>query len=127
MNTEPARLPAAESGELVEGRDAAGDRDEQFAAFVVGAGPYLLHTAELLCGDRARAQDLVQATFERTYRSWSKASDGDPWAYARRIRGRTRRRPTTPLPSRLGTRWSARWHDCRSRNGGWSSCGFCST
>ena len=55
-----------------------GDRDEQFAAFVDSAGPYLLHTAELLCGDKARAKDLVQATFERTYRSWSKARDGDP-------------------------------------------------
>ncbi|GAA0993564.1 SigE family RNA polymerase sigma factor [Acrocarpospora macrocephala] len=65
--------------------DVVGDRDEEFAAFVDAAGPYLLHTAELLCGDRARAQDLVQATFERTYRSWSKARDGDPRAYARRI------------------------------------------
>ena len=28
-----------------------GDRAEQFAAFVDSVGPYLLHTAELLCGD----------------------------------------------------------------------------
>lgn len=62
-----------------------GDRAEQFCAFVDSAGPYLLHTAELLCGDEARAKDLVQATFERTYRSWSKARDGDPRAYARHI------------------------------------------
>jgi RNA polymerase sigma-70 factor (sigma-E family) len=85
MDAEPIRLPAAEGDELETGRAAVDDRDEQFAAFVVGAGPYLLHTAELLCGDRSRAQDLVQATFERTYRSWRKASDGDPFAYARRI------------------------------------------
>jgi len=83
MNTEPARIPAAD--ELGAGPDPAGDRDEQFAAFVVVAGPYLLHVAELLCGDRTRAQDLVQTTFERTYRSWHKARDGDPWAYARHI------------------------------------------
>jgi len=83
MDTEPIRLPAA--GEPSADPGPAGDRDEQFAAFVVVAGPYLLHVAELLCGDRTRAQDLVQATFERTYRSWHKARDGDPWAYARRI------------------------------------------
>ncbi len=61
------------------------DRDSEFTAFVHAAGPYLLHTAELLCGDRARAQDLVQTTFERTYRSWRRARRDNPWAYARRI------------------------------------------
>ncbi len=93
MNPEPVRLPMAQADEIGMDREAVayapfdvvGDRDEQFAAFVDVAGPYLLHTAELLCGDRARAQDLVQATFERTYRSWSKARNGDPWAYARQI------------------------------------------
>ena len=85
MNPEPVRLPMAEGDELRVDRDVVDDRDEQFAAFVDAAGPYLLHTAELLSGDNARAQDLVQATFERTYRSWSKARDGDPWAYARHI------------------------------------------
>jgi RNA polymerase sigma-70 factor (sigma-E family) len=79
VDTERVRLSAA------GGWDAAGDRDAQFAAFVAAAGPYLLHTAELLCGDRVRAQDLVQTTFERTYRSWYKARDGDPWTYARRV------------------------------------------
>jgi RNA polymerase sigma-70 factor (sigma-E family) len=82
-----------EGSELLANRGASarvrvqdvGDRAEQFAAFVDSVGPYLLHTAELLCGDKARARDLVQATFERTYRSWSKACDGDPRAYARRI------------------------------------------
>jgi RNA polymerase sigma-70 factor (sigma-E family) len=86
-------VPIPEDSELLVNRGASarvqvqdvGDRAEQFAAFVDSVGPYLLHTAELLCGDRARAKDLVQATFERTYRSWSKARDGDPRAYARRI------------------------------------------
>ena len=85
MDAERVRLPVDEGDQLKASGDAVDGRDEQFAAFVTGAGPYLLHTAELLCGDMARAQDLVQATFERTYRSWSKARDGDPWAYARRI------------------------------------------
>jgi RNA polymerase sigma-70 factor (sigma-E family) len=78
---EPVGLPVSERVSF----DRDGDRDEQFAAFVEAAGPYLLHTAELLAGDRARALDLLQGTFERTYRSWSKARDGDPWVYARRI------------------------------------------
>lgn len=77
MTREPVRLASSFA--------ADGDRDEQFAEFVSAAGSYLLHTAELLSGDLARAQDLVQATFERTYRSWGRARDGDPWAYARRI------------------------------------------
>ncbi|MGW5366594.1 sigma factor [Actinopolymorpha pittospori] len=85
MNPEPVGLPMTDGDELRVDRDVVGDRDEEFAAFVDAAGPYLLHTAELLSGDRARAQDLVQTTFERTYRSWSKARDGDPWAYARHI------------------------------------------
>ena len=85
MDTEPVRLPMAEANESKPGRDDVDDRDEQFSAFVTAVGPYLLHTAELLCGDRARAQDLVQATFERTYRSWGKArKKGDLRAYARR-------------------------------------------
>ncbi|MBM7787889.1 SigE family RNA polymerase sigma factor [Tenggerimyces flavus] len=77
MTREPVRLASSFALD--------GDRDEQFASFVAAAGPYLLHTAELLSGDLARAQDLVQATFERTYRAWGRARDGDPWAYARRI------------------------------------------
>ncbi|WP_204045294.1 SigE family RNA polymerase sigma factor [Acrocarpospora phusangensis] len=81
-----AEEPGAERNDVAVLRtDVAGGRDEQFAAFVDAAGSYLLHTAELLCGDRARAQDLVQATFERTYRSWGKARNGDPRAYARQI------------------------------------------
>ncbi len=94
MKPEPVSLPLPEGSELLVDSDASarvrvqevGDRAEEFAAFVDSVGPYLLHTAELLCGgDSARAKDLVQATFERTYRSWSRARDGDTRAYARQI------------------------------------------
>lgn len=89
MGTGPARLPAADDDATRPGDDAGGraapDRDAEFVAFVGAAGPYLLHVAELLSGDRARAQDLVQTTFERVYRSWRTARAGDPWAYARRV------------------------------------------
>ncbi|PUB24943.1 RNA polymerase sigma-70 factor (sigma-E family) [Promicromonospora sp. AC04] len=64
--------------------ELTGTHDEQFVSFVTACGPYLLRTAVLLCGDALRAEELVQATFERTYRSWAKARDRDPLAYARR-------------------------------------------
>src|SRR5690606_10195447 len=62
-----------------------GTRDEQFEAFVADVGPYLLRVALLLSGDRSRAEDLVQTTFERTYRSWERARRRDPRAYARKV------------------------------------------
>jgi RNA polymerase sigma-70 factor (sigma-E family) len=61
------------------------NRDEQFEAFVAAAGPYLLRVALLLCGDRGHAEDLVQTTFERTYRAWDRARVTDPRAYARKV------------------------------------------
>jgi DNA-directed RNA polymerase specialized sigma24 family protein len=33
-------------------------------------GPYLFRAAFFLVGERALAEDLVQGTFERDYRSW---------------------------------------------------------
>src|SRR5258706_12897991 len=65
--------------------EAAGTRDQEFLDFVRASGRYLLRTAVLLCGDPVRAEELVQATYERTYRSWRVARDGDPQAYARRV------------------------------------------
>lgn len=59
-------------------------RDQEFVAFVEDARPYLFRTAYLLCGDPYRAEDLVQGTFERVYRSWSRVRT-EPRAYARRI------------------------------------------
>ncbi|HEY3258700.1 MAG TPA: SigE family RNA polymerase sigma factor [Pseudonocardiaceae bacterium] len=63
-----------------------GTRDQEFLEFVRASGRYPLRTAVLLlCGDPVRAEELVQATYERTYRSWRVARDGDPQAYARRV------------------------------------------
>lgn len=59
-------------------------KDQEFVAFVEDARPYLFRTAYLLCGDPYRAEDLVQGTFERVYRSWHKVRT-EPRAYARRI------------------------------------------
>ncbi|MDO8121040.1 SigE family RNA polymerase sigma factor [Isoptericola sp. b490] len=58
---------------------------EEFRAFVETAKDPLHRMAYLLCGDSHRADELTQATFERTWRAWSSARDGDPLAYARRI------------------------------------------
>jgi RNA polymerase sigma-70 factor (sigma-E family) len=65
--------------------DVTRTKDQEFTAFVHDAGPYLYKTALLLSGDPHRAEELVQATFERSYRSWHKARAGEPRAYARRI------------------------------------------
>ncbi|MFD7309148.1 SigE family RNA polymerase sigma factor [Promicromonospora sp. NPDC059942] len=73
--------------------DTAGDvqisvvrsRDAGFTEFVRDCGPYLYRTAYLLCGDPHRAEELVQSTFERVYRTWAKVKPGTQRAYARQI------------------------------------------
>ncbi|MFC8922886.1 SigE family RNA polymerase sigma factor [Cellulosimicrobium sp. NPDC057127] len=69
---------------VVPGGDRATSRDE-FTAFVREHGATLYRVAYMLCGDQHRAQDLVQQTLERTYRSWGKVRDGSPLAYARKV------------------------------------------
>ncbi|MFD6177021.1 MULTISPECIES: SigE family RNA polymerase sigma factor [unclassified Isoptericola] len=59
-------------------------RNAEFAAFMAASVDPLHRTAYLLCGDRHRAEELVQQALERTYRSWHRAREGDPLAYARR-------------------------------------------
>ncbi|MFI8528596.1 SigE family RNA polymerase sigma factor [Promicromonospora sukumoe] len=60
-------------------------RDAEFTAFVRDSSAYLHRTAYLLCGDPHRAEELVQSTFERVYRTWAKVQPGTERAYARRI------------------------------------------
>ena len=59
-----------------------GDRDAEFSAFAAAHGPVLIRTAWLLCGDRARGEDLAQQALVRTYLAWPRLTD--PLAYARR-------------------------------------------
>lgn len=61
------------------------NQDAEFTAFVRDSGAYLHRTAYLLCGDRHRAEELVQSTFERVYRTWAKVRPGTERAYARQI------------------------------------------
>ncbi len=65
--------------------DVPRTRDAEFTAFVRDSGPYLHRTAYLLCGDPHRAEELVQSTFERVYRTWAKVRPDTERAYARRI------------------------------------------
>jgi RNA polymerase sigma-70 factor (sigma-E family) len=60
-------------------------RNAEFTHFMEQAVGPLHRMAYLLCGDQHRAEELTQQTFERTYRAWSRARDGDPLVYARRI------------------------------------------
>lgn len=63
------------------GRSQAND---EFTAFVVATSPSLQRSALLLTGDRAAADDLLQATFTRLYVAWSRVQRaGNPVAYAR--------------------------------------------
>ncbi len=49
--------------------DRLRDGDE-FRAFVVGSQRRLLHVADLLTGDRGRAEDVVQQALAKVYLAW---------------------------------------------------------
>jgi len=65
-------------------RDAASKR--QFEVFAAEASDTLFRTGYLMTGDLKDAEDLVQETFLRVARRWSRVQSMDhPAAYARRI------------------------------------------
>ncbi|MEV6602141.1 SigE family RNA polymerase sigma factor [Actinoplanes sp. NPDC051346] len=49
-----------------------GREDEEVTAFVRASHGRLLQTAYLLCGDRGKAEDLVQTTLAKTVMAWSR-------------------------------------------------------
>lgn len=57
---------------------------DEFAAFVAGSQARLVRLAELLTGDRGRAEDLAQDGYARAYAAWGRLRSGDPEAYVRR-------------------------------------------
>lgn len=69
---------------VVPGGGPATARDE-FTVFAREHAATLYRVAYLLCGDPHRAQDLVQQTFERTFRAWGRVRGGTPLAYARKV------------------------------------------
>src|SRR5690606_4168320 len=66
-------------------RNAAASKNDEFTAFMREAKGPLHRMAFLLSGDAHRAEELTQQTFERCYRHWHKARQGDPLVYARRV------------------------------------------
>ena len=58
--------------------------DEDFAAFVTTSSRRLLHAADLLTGDRHRAEDLVQNAYTKAYLRWSRLRNEQPEAYVRK-------------------------------------------
>jgi RNA polymerase sigma-70 factor (sigma-E family) len=85
------------------------DPDAAFRDFVRSHGPGLLRTAVMLTGNRADAEDLVQAALAKTYLAWGRIHDRSSLeAYVRRAMVNThiswwrRRRleefPTDELP-----------------------------
>lgn len=90
-------------------------RDQQFTAYVEGRRTHLVRSAYLLCGDRHRAEDLVQATLTKLYVAWPRVSRAEVVdAYVRRMlvnshldevrRPWRRERPAEQLASRLAER-----------------------
>lgn len=85
-------------------------RQAEFTDFARTAMPQLHRTASLLCGDRHRAEDLVQETLARVYARWSTTID-NPAAYAQTTltrtwisqqrRRSTHERPMDELPERV--------------------------
>ncbi len=59
--------------------------EAEFTAFVRAHQHDLLRTAWLLSGDPHRAEELTQQALERTFVAWSRAREGEPLAYARRV------------------------------------------
>ena len=97
-------------------------RETEFREFVVGRSPALLATAYLLTGERAAAEDLLQASLAKAWFAWSRVAAADsPEAYVRRVMANTyagwwRRRwrgeqPTADLPEHSVTDGTQRVDD----------------
>ena len=94
------------------GESRAGDRDAAFREYVQTRGAALLRMAIVLTGNRADAEDLVQAALAKTYLAWEKINERAALdAYVRRAMVNThiswwrRRRveefPTDELPEQV--------------------------
>jgi RNA polymerase sigma-70 factor (sigma-E family) len=95
-----------------QGESRASDRDAAFREYVQTRGAALLRMAIVLTGNRADAEDLVQAALAKTYLAWDKINERAALdAYVRRAMVNThiswwrRRRveefPTDDLPEQV--------------------------
>ncbi|MBM2619343.1 SigE family RNA polymerase sigma factor [Actinoplanes sp. LDG1-06] len=60
------------------------DTDESFTTFVATRSHRLIAHAELLCGHREQARDIVQSVLVRAYQRWSRIEHDDPYGYVQR-------------------------------------------
>lgn len=75
---EHANGAARHTGSAGHGRSAAGNgsaRANSFRDYVMSRSPSLLRAAYLLTGNRADAEDLVQAALAKTYQAWDRIED----------------------------------------------------
>jgi RNA polymerase sigma-70 factor (sigma-E family) len=56
----------------------------EFSDFVASSQAKMVRLAELLTGDRGRAEDLAQHGFAQAYAAWRRIRTGEPDAYVRR-------------------------------------------
>jgi len=81
--------------------------ERSFEDFVVARGEALLRFAVVLCGDRGRAEDLVQSALIKTYPRWDRVVAMDrPEAYVRAVLVHEhlrwwRRRPSHEVPAEI--------------------------
>jgi RNA polymerase sigma-70 factor (sigma-E family) len=73
------REPGGRAAPAPGGPDLAG-----FVDFVSGSQAKMVRLAELLTGDRGRAEDLAQDGYAKAYAAWARIRGGDPQAYVRR-------------------------------------------
>jgi RNA polymerase sigma-70 factor (sigma-E family) len=104
--------------------------EEDFSAFVVAQLPGLLRFGNLLTGDRAAAEDLVQTALARTHLRWRQLREpAAATAYVRtamvrqqsnlRSRLLARERPTAALPERVDD--AAPYAELDERDAMWSA------
>jgi RNA polymerase sigma-70 factor (sigma-E family) len=84
----------------------------EFTDFVAGMQAKMVRLAELVTGDRDRAEDLAQDGFAKAFAAWRRIRGQDPAAYVRRCiinanidwwrRRGWRERPHADLPDRPG-------------------------
>ena len=84
MRAEP-RPAGGEAAEHVEVLPVPGGAEAEFADFVRSSSAELGRVAWFLCGDRTRAEDLLQHAYLRTWSHWGRVRTGNPVAYTRRV------------------------------------------
>jgi RNA polymerase sigma-70 factor (sigma-E family) len=74
------------------------DEPVGFREYVKQSSPALLRSAWLLTGDRATAEDLVQAALAKVWPRWTSIQSDNPDAYVRRV-----------MITTFATWWRRRW------------------